>query len=422
MNLAHVRELFTHRAFNRLLTTRLTGQFSDGLMQAGLVGVVLFAPERAASPSRIAFGFAVLLLPFTLLAPLAGVLLDRWSRVAVLRWSNVGRSLLIAITALATAVSASEVVVFGSALVAVALNRLILAALGASLPRTLPARLLVTGNALAPTVGTFVTVVGGGIGLALRGLLDSQGEAAPFAVASAGYLLAALSTTAFGRGRLGPGGAGSRVSPFAQAWTDVRSGVAQIGRTPSARRALQATTAQRVLFGALMVWSIVTIRFLLSSTSTDEDSALAALAALALAAGVGLVTASTIAPTMLRRLGARTTTMWALVVAGVGALVPWLEVRLGSVLLAWVLVGAGAQVLKITVDTVLQRSSPDSLRGRVFVAYDLVFNVSFMVGVAVVAVVPLRLLDGPLVPLVVAGAFGTMAVIVRSADPDQWVD
>ena len=79
-------------------------------------------------------------------------------------------------------------------------------------------------------------------------------------------------------------------------------------------------------------------------------------------------------------------------------------------------------MLKITVDTVLQRSSPDSLRGRVFVAYDLVFNVSFMVGVAVVAVVPLRLLDGPLVPLVVAGAFGATAVIVRSADPGQWVD
>ena len=167
MNVGHVRALVERRAFRQLLAARLTGQFADGLLQAGLVGVVLFAPERAASPTRIAVGFAVLLLPFTLLAPLAGVLLDRWSRVAVLRWANVSRAILISITAIATATAASEVLIFGPALLALALNRLILAALGASLPRTVPPELLVTGNAVAPTVGTFVTVIGGGVGLAL---------------------------------------------------------------------------------------------------------------------------------------------------------------------------------------------------------------------------------------------------------------
>jgi MFS family permease len=420
MNLGHVRELFSHRAFDQLLTTRLTGQFSDGLLQAGLVGVVLFAPERAASPTRIAVGFAVLLLPFTVLAPLAGVLLDRWSRVAVLRWANLARALLIAVTALATATSASEVVVFGSALVALALNRLVLAALGASLPRTVPAELLVTGNALAPTVGTFVTVVGGGIGLALRGVLDTMGDAAPFAAASVGYLVAALTTLAFGRHRLGPVDVDLDASPFRRAWDDVRTGVRQIARTPAARRGLQATMVQRMLFGALTVWTIVTIRFLLDGTSSDEEHALAALGSVALAAGVGLVAASTIAPTFVRRRGARATTMSALTVGAVGALIPWVEVRLGSILVAWALVAAGAQMLKITVDTVLQRSSPDQLRGRVFVAYDLVFNVSFMVGVAVAAAVSLELLDGALLPVAVAIGYLAAAAVVRSSGSAQW--
>ena len=420
MDVGRVRALFSHRAFDQLLATRLTGQLADGLLQAGLVGVVLFAPERAASPTRIAIGFAVLLLPFTVLAPLAGVLLDRWSRVDVLRWANLSRALLIAVTALATATASSEVVVFGAALVALALNRLVLAALGASLPRTVPTELLVTGNALAPTVGTFVTVVGGGIGLALRGLLGTTGDAAPFAAASVGYLVAAASTLSFSRGRLGPTDADLDTSPFRRAWDDVRTGVRQIVLTPSARRALQATTVQRMLFGALTVWTIVTIRFLLEGTSSDEENALAALGSVALAAGVGLVAASAVAPTLVRRVGARSTTVWALGFSAVGALTPWVQVRLGSILVAWVCVAAGAQLLKITVDTVLQQASPDPLRGRVFVAYDLVFNVSFMAGVALAAWVSLELLDSPLLPVLVAVGFLAAAVVARSSRAAQW--
>ena len=65
--------------FRRLLTVRLIGQFGDGLLQVALASFVFFSPERAASPERIAAGFAVLLLPFCLVGPFAGVLLDRWS-------------------------------------------------------------------------------------------------------------------------------------------------------------------------------------------------------------------------------------------------------------------------------------------------------------------------------------------------------
>ena len=70
MNAPHLRALAGLAPFRSLLRIRLVGQVSDGLLQAGLVGVVLFAPERAPSPTRIALGFAVLLLPFCLVAPL----------------------------------------------------------------------------------------------------------------------------------------------------------------------------------------------------------------------------------------------------------------------------------------------------------------------------------------------------------------
>ena len=80
------------RGFRRLLLVRLVGQFGDGLLQVGLTSFVFFSPERAATPARIAAGFAVLLLPFCLVGPFAGVLLDRWSRQRILLVTNLVRA------------------------------------------------------------------------------------------------------------------------------------------------------------------------------------------------------------------------------------------------------------------------------------------------------------------------------------------
>lgn len=396
----HVRALLGLADFRALLRIRLVGQISDGLLQAGLVGVVLFAPERAPSPTRIAVGFAVLLLPFCLVAPFAGVLLDRWSRVRVLAWANLARALLIMVTAVATAVSAPEGVIFGSALVTIGLNRLVLAALGASLPRTVPTDLLVSANALAPTLGTVATVAGAGLGLVLRSSLDASGDAAPFAAAALGYLFAVLATRSFAAAALGPdeGGAAGARTPrptiLAGAWADICSGATHIAGSIPARRALGVMAANRLLFGAFTVWTVIVIRFRLEGTSSDEGSALAALAGIAVAVGLGLLVAAVSAPALVRRRGPRRTVAVALTVAAFGAFVPLLELRLGAYLASWVLIGAGAQMLKITVDTVLQRTVVDDMRGRVFIAYDIVFNVAFVVGGAVVAALPLSMLGG----------------------------
>ena len=63
---------------------RTASQFGDGLFQAGLAGALLFNPERAADPLAIAGAFAVLFLPYSLLGPFAGALMDRWDRRLVL--------------------------------------------------------------------------------------------------------------------------------------------------------------------------------------------------------------------------------------------------------------------------------------------------------------------------------------------------
>src|SRR5690606_40582627 len=79
----------------RLTLVRFAGQFGDGMFQAALSGAILFNPERETDPLAIAAGFAVLLLPYSLIGPYAGALLDRWDRRTVLLVANLLRIVLI---------------------------------------------------------------------------------------------------------------------------------------------------------------------------------------------------------------------------------------------------------------------------------------------------------------------------------------
>jgi MFS family permease len=83
--------------FWRLLELRTASQFGDGLFQAGLAGALLFNPERAVRPLAIAGAFAVLFLPYSLLGPFAGALMDRWDRRLVLVGANLGRLVAVAL-------------------------------------------------------------------------------------------------------------------------------------------------------------------------------------------------------------------------------------------------------------------------------------------------------------------------------------
>ena len=94
-----IRALLARPDFRRLLATRLLSQFGDGVFQAALAGTVLFNPQRAADPVDVAAGFAVLLLPYSLVGPFAGVWLDRWSRRQVLVHANLLRAALVAVVA-----------------------------------------------------------------------------------------------------------------------------------------------------------------------------------------------------------------------------------------------------------------------------------------------------------------------------------
>ena len=150
-------------AFLRLLLVRVLGQVGDGVTQAALASYALFS-DRQADPLELAAAAAVVLLPYSVLGPFVGVLLDRWSRRQVLLVGNLTRTAVVLVVALLVATDAPEVGVYAAVLVALGVNRFLLSGLSAALPRTVPVQELTPANALTPTVGTAAFVVGLGLG------------------------------------------------------------------------------------------------------------------------------------------------------------------------------------------------------------------------------------------------------------------
>src|SRR5438270_3835300 len=133
--LAHLHRLLRGRWFRRLFAVRLTSQLGDGVFQVAIASYALFSQDRP-SAATIAAALAVVLLPFSVLGPFVGVLLDRWSRRQVLAWTNFTRVGVVSVVAVVVAADLPEPVFYGAVLVSLSVNRFLLAGLSSALPHT----------------------------------------------------------------------------------------------------------------------------------------------------------------------------------------------------------------------------------------------------------------------------------------------
>ena len=411
-SLPGLRAVLGLAGFRRLLAVRLVGQFADGLLQVGLASFVFFSPERAATPGRVALGFAVLLLPFSVVGPFAGVLLDRWSRRQVLVVANLVRVLGVGVVAALIATGQDTFALYVLALTMLGVNRFVLAALGASLPHVVPQPLLVTANAVAPTAGTAMTFLAAGLGIAVSSALGggNAGDAVVVAGAALSCLGAASLALRLKRSQLGPD---HRVQlTVSRAVRDVVAGfvagLSHVHHRPPARRALTVMAGHRFLFGLATVLGIVLFRN--TFHPGDPDAALAALGLSLAFGGAGAVTGAVLTPGATRRIRSTGWVCALLVVAAADMALLVTPFREPLFLVASFLIGLVAQGIKVSVDAVLQAATDDAYRGRVFTLYDLVFNATFVLaGLLAALVLPV---DGRSTALAlgIAAGYGLLAV------------
>jgi MFS family permease len=404
-----LRVLLRLAGFRRLLTVRLLSQSADGVYQVALAAYVVFSPEKQTSPTAIASAMAVLLLPYSLVGPFAGVLLDRWQRRQIFLYGNLLRALLASGTAVLILSPVPEWIFYASALSVTAVNRFVLAGLSAALPRVVDQERLVVANALSPTAGTLAATAGGGLAFGVR-LVADDSDAAVVLVGAALYLCSALASLRLGREQLGPDRELVQPRIFAALSSTARglaAGLRHLGERPTAARALAAMTLMRFCYGALTVMVLMLCRY---AWSDNEKDGLALLGVAVAVSGAGFFVAALVTPWATGRFGRFG---WMVVCAATAAV---LEPALGlpfepaPMLAAAFVLGVVTQGAKIATDTVVQTSVDDSYRGTVFSLYDVLFNVSF-VGAAAVAALILPA-DGRSVPLVVLVALIYAAVAV----------
>jgi MFS family permease len=374
--------------FGRLLAVRLASQFADGLFQAGLAGAILFNPDREAEPWAIAAAFTVLFLPYSLIGPFAGALLDRWDRRYVLVVANLARLLLIAGIGLLLALGAADLPILCGALIVNGFTRFVASGLSAALPHVVPRDRVVSMNAFSTALAAVATFVGANFMLLPRWLLgagDSSSATVIF-IATVPVLVALLLSARFPRSSLGPDDTaraihGSVIYMVATGWGH---GLRTVIATPSVTATLSGLAAHRVVFGINTLLMLVFVRH--AEHHAVAIGGLGAAVLFVAATGTGSFLATALTPATMRRLGRFATANWALAFAAVVQLAGATLV-LPVMLVCGFLLGGAGQVVKLCADTAMQIDVEDPLRGHVFAVQDSLFWVSFLAATAVAATV-----------------------------------
>ncbi|MEV7071739.1 MFS transporter [Streptomyces sp. NPDC093990] len=383
-----LRVLLRLRDFRRLLSVRLLSQGADGVYQIALAAYVVFSPEKQTSATAIASAMAVLLLPYSLVGPFAGVLLDRWRRRQVFLYGNLVRALLASVTAVLMLGHVPDWLFYVSALCVTAVNRFVLSGLSAALPRVVDEERLVIANSLSPTAGTLAATAGGGLAFLVR-LLVADSDAAVVLLGAGLYLCGALAALRIPPELLGPDRQlirprlGDALTGTAR---ELAAGVRHLAapaRRPAAR-ALGAMSVMRFCYGALLVMVLMLCRYALTS---DPDDGLALLGLALGISGAGFFVAAVITPWAAGRLGPE---RWIVACAATAAVLePALGLPFATVpmLVAAFVLGLVTQGAKIATDTIVQSSVDDGFRGRIFSVYDVLFNIAFVGAAAVTALI-----------------------------------
>jgi len=374
----------------RLLRIRWSGQLADGIFQSALASFVLFSPERQATAVSAAIGFTVVLLPYSIVGPFVGTLLDRISRQRAILFSNLLRVVTLLLLSFFIFQGYAGLPITIIVLIAFGVNRLILAGLSAGLPLVIDSPSLISANALAVTGGSVFVVIGGGIGLGVRQLLNltataDHADAILVLLGAFGYLIAALFTSFVAKSEIGPRPHEVVKGSFTQGFREMREGFRFLEDHADATRGIVATALHRGGLTALTLTALLLER----NTFHDPKNSEAGLAGLSVdlsIAALGFVIGAVMAPYGVRRFGRH---RWIrLSIAAASASVVILIFIRNPVTLAITafLAAAFGQSVKVTNDALVQSKIDDFYRGRVFSVYDVMVNGAIVLGALSAAV------------------------------------
>ena len=373
------------------------GQLTDGIFQSSLASFLLFSPERQPDAKSAAVAFAVVLLPYSLVGPFVGTILDRISRQRVILFANLFRAFTLIFIAglIRNGATGIELTIF--VLVAFGVNRLILAGLSAGLPLlfdtsgTEGRNTLVSINATAVTGGTVFVVLGGGIGIGIRGLLEgsvnaNQADGYLVLLSASSFFIAGLLALRLKKDQLGPLPHEVKRQSVVGAYQEMVEGFKLLRNIKDCFLGISATAVQRGGLTALTLMALLLNR----NTFNDPANPEAGLAGFAFAitvAGIGITLGAVIAPFGVKKYGRHAWIRYSLLASAVLPIALAFEQNEFFLIATGFFAGMAGQGVKVTNDALVQSKIVDEYRGRVFAVYDVMVNAGIVSGAIIAAFV-----------------------------------
>jgi MFS family permease len=398
------------------------GQLTDGIFQSSLASFLLFSPERQPDAKSAAVAFAVVLLPYSLVGPFVGTILDRVSRQRVILFSNLFRAFTLIFIAglIRNGATGVELTIF--VLVAFGVNRLILAGLSAGLPLLLDTsgtegrNILVSINATAVTGGTVFVVLGGGIGIGIRGLLEgsfdaNQADGILVILSAACFFIAGLLALRIKKEQLGPLPHEVKKQSVRAAYQEMIDGFIFLRRIRDCFLGISATAVQRGGLTALTLMALLLNRNTFNDPA-DPEAGLAGFAFAITVAGIGITIGAVIAPFGVKRFGRHAWIRYSLYASAILPVLLALQQSEFFLVATGFFAGMTGQGVKVTNDALVQSKIADEFRGRVFAVYDVMVNAGIVSGAIIAAFVLPPDGVSSLLPALIALAYVLVALVV----------
>ncbi len=357
---------------------RIVSQSADGLVQAALVASLVFSPERATTARSFALASAIVIVPFSVIGPFVGVFIDRWSRRRIMIVAPLTRAVPVFLVLASPTRQAA--LYYGGALFVTSVNRFFLATAQAVVPRLVPTEDLLAANSIATVGGTVALLAGvfaGGL------VADALGAAAIVSAASAMWIAASLLARSIAsdlRPLQLPDPTELLRHQLRRVLAELSDGLRHIVQTPRAVGPITSIGLDQIGQGFILVLALVVFR-------ERFDQGVGSFSWLIGAGGVGVFAGLATVGALDRRFPRQRIVAGAFGVGGTGVLLVSAYVAPWTLLLASFVVGLTFAWKKVPVDTMVQEAVPDGLRGRVFAAYDVVYNLARLA--AAVLAIPL---------------------------------
>lgn len=369
-------DLFKNKNFLALWIAQFISALGDRFTQMSLLTIsMVVSADKGEKMAMITF---FMLLPFLLFGQFFGIIGDRYSRKKVMIFSDLSRAVLVCMIPFIFRKTNSFISIFIIVFLMGMFSALFSPAKMAIIPNIVRKEYLIRANSLISSCGMIATLLGT---LVAGFLISAVGVYPSFFIDGITFIISAfliyIIAVSFTSNIRGSGG--DRTERIKTIWNDVKKGLSFINRHQLIFRIVQLNAVFSLLSSLFYITILNYSTTVLSLDSKGYGILLASL-------GIGL----SIGAFLLSRVKGKVNYI-ALLMSGFCFVTLSNFVFLfhpnfwGSIMILFI-AGFGASFIIITLDSLLQRMTPDRIRANVFGARGIVSNTMFLSGLLGVGV------------------------------------